>query len=236
MIKQNIYIILILTLFLTNARAQNPINQFDDNNKRHGLWTKNYHKTSEKRYEGVFDHGKEIDSFKFYTLSNGKSVLSAIKVFNPTDSIADVTFLASTKHVISKGKMNGKRFIGEWIYYHKNSKEKMIVENYNKQGLLEGERKVYFKNGELAEIAHYKNGKLHGASKWFSENGTLLRQATHKDDHLEGKNTNYDAKGNITSEGNYIKSQKKGVWRYYDNGELTKEIDHTKQEVISKNE
>eukprot|EP01093_Parvamoeba_rugata_P013356 TRINITY_DN405_c0_g1_i2.p1 TRINITY_DN405_c0_g1~~TRINITY_DN405_c0_g1_i2.p1 ORF type:complete len:237 (-),score=59.85 TRINITY_DN405_c0_g1_i2:51-761(-) len=236
MIKQKVFTIITLTLFLTSVYAQNPVNQFDKDGLRHGIWTKNYHNTDQKRYEGVFKHGKEIDSFKYYTLSAGKGVLSAIKVFNEKDSIADVTFLASTKKVISEGKMNGKRFIGTWTFYHKNSSAKMIVENYNENGLLEGERFVYFKNGLLAESAHYKNGLLHGESKWFSEKNVLLRHTHYKDDHLEGKTINYDANGNITSEGNYIKSQKKGIWKYYKDGKLTKKIDHTTQEVLYKKE
>lgn len=234
MIKQKLFSILFFTIILTTASAQKAVNQFDKDGKRHGLWTKNYHETNQKRYEGVFKHGKEIDSFKFYTLSAGKSVLSAVKVFNGKDSIADVTFLASTKKVISKGKMNGKRYVGEWIFYHKNSTIKMIVENYNDDGKLEGERFVYFKNGSVAESANYKDGKLHGESKWFSEKKVLLRHTYYKEGELEGKTINYDAEGKITSEGNYVNSQKKGIWKYYKNGKLTKEIDHTNNKVIKK--
>jgi len=236
MIKQNIYVLFILTLFLTSAYAQDVTNQFDKDGKRHGLWSKDYHQTDQKRYEGVFKHGKEIDSFKFYTLSAGKSVLSAVKVFNEKDSIANVTFFASNKKVISKGQMNGKRFVGEWIFYHKNSSAKMIVENYNDEGLLSGERFVYYLNGGLAESAHYKNGKLEGEAKWFSEQNNLLRHTYYKDDKLDGKTSYYDADGNLTSEGSYIKNQKKGIWKYYTDGKVTKEIDHTTQTVISEKE
>ncbi|MFK7833548.1 MAG: toxin-antitoxin system YwqK family antitoxin [Winogradskyella sp.] len=227
---------MIFIISLTSLNAQNVVNQFDNNGERHGIWTKDYHNTNQKRYQGVFKHGKEIDTFKYYTLSSGKSVLSALKVFNENDSIAKVTFLASTKKVISEGQMNGKRYIGQWIYYHKNATVKMIEEHYNDAGQLEGERFVYFKDGTIAESANYKNGKLDGESKWFSKKGTVLRHTHYKDDHLEGKTTNYDTNGNITSEGNYIKSQKKGIWKYYKQGKLAKEIDHTKQEVISKQE
>lgn len=236
MIKQKVFTLFTLTLFLTSAYAQNSVNQFDKDGLRHGIWTKNYHNTKQKRYEGTFKHGKEIDSFKFYTLSSGKSVLSAIKVFNESDSIANVTFLASNKKVISEGKMNGKRFMGPWTFYHKNSAAKMIVENYNEEGLLHGERFVYFKNGVVAESANYKNGKLDGESKWFSEKSVVLRHTHYKDDELEGKTINYDALGNITSEGNYIQSQKNGIWKYYKDGELSKKIDHTTQEVLFKKE
>ncbi|BAO74451.1 toxin-antitoxin system YwqK family antitoxin [Winogradskyella sp. PG-2] len=236
MIKQKIFLTLFFTIILTTAFAQKSVNKFDKDGKRHGLWTKNYHKTDQKRYEGVFSHGKEIDSFKYYTLSKGKSVLSAVKVFNKKDSLADVTFYASNKKVISEGKMNGRQYIGQWIFYHKNSTAKMIVENYNENGLLEGERFVYYKNGLVGEKAFYKNGKLNGEAKWFSEAKVLLRLATYLDNELHGKSINYDLSGNITSEGYYIKDQKKEVWKYYKNGKLSKEIDHTINKVIKKYE
>ncbi len=214
--------------------AQESTNQFDEDGKRHGLWTKNYHKTDQKRYEGVFHHGKEIDSFKHYTLSKGKSVLSAVKVFSKNDSLADVTFFASNKKVISEGKMNDRRYIGQWIFYHKNSTAKMIVENYNDDGLLQDKRFVYYKNGLVAEQALYKKGKLHGEAQWFSEKEVLLRRTNYKDDELHGKSVNYNSAGTITSEGSYIEDEKKGIWKYYKAGKLSKEIDHTNNKVIKK--
>jgi len=234
MIKQKLILGLIFTIILTLGHAQKSVNQFDKEGERHGLWTKNYHQTNQKRYEGVFKNGKEIDSFKYYTLSKGKSILSAIKVFNENDSLADITFLASNKKVISQGKMNGKRFIGQWVFYHKNSTSKMIDETYNEYGKLEGERKVYYKNGLIAEKAFYKNGKLDGEAKWFSETDVLIKWSHYKDDELNGKVINYDSDGNTTSEGDYAEDRKKGIWKYYKAGKLTKEIDHTNQKVISK--
>ena len=234
MIKQKLYLGLIFIIILTTVTAQKSVNQFDIDGKRHGLWAKSYYQTNQKRYEGVFKHGKEIDSFKYFTLSKGKSILSAIKVFNENDSLADITFLASNKKVISEGKMNGKRFIGQWVFYHKNATSKMIDETYNDGGELEGERKVYYKNGLIAEKAFYKNGKLDGEAKWFSETAVLMKWSHYKDDELNGKVINYDSDGHITSEGDYADDRKKGIWNYYKAGKLTKEIDHTNQKVISK--
>ncbi|WP_299123632.1 toxin-antitoxin system YwqK family antitoxin [uncultured Winogradskyella sp.] len=236
MIKQKVFLCLFFTITLTTIYAQKSVNQFDKAGKRHGLWTKNYHQTDQKRYEGTFVHGKEVDSFKFYTLSKGKSVLSAIKVFNEKDSIADITFYASNKKIISKGKMDGKRFVGQWIYYHKDSTKKMIVENFNDEGTLEGERYVYYDNGLVAEQASYKNGQLNGEAKWFLENEVLIKSSQYKNDKLEGKTINYDASGKKDSEGNYIANQKKGVWKYYKDGKIAKEIDHTNNKVIKKYE
>ncbi|MCT4628356.1 toxin-antitoxin system YwqK family antitoxin [Winogradskyella sp.] len=234
MIKQKVYFTFFFTIILTIAYAQKSVNQYDKNGKRHGIWTKNYYKTDQKRYQGTFKHGKEIDTFNYYTLSKGKSVLSAIKVFNEKDSIAEVTFYTSTKKIISKGKMNGKRYIGKWVFYHKNSSVIMIVEHYNDDGKLEGEREVYFKNGNTAEKAMYKNGKLHGESSWYSESNKLLRRSTYINGDLNGKTINYDADENITSEGYYTENKKSGIWKYYKDGKITKEIDHTNQKIIKK--
>ena len=232
MIKQKVYALFFFTIILTAAYAQKSVNKFDKAGERHGLWTKNYHKTDQKRYEGTFVHGKEVDSFKYYTLSKGKSVLSAVKVFNEKDSLAVVTFFASNKKVISEGKMNGRRYIGQWIYYHNNSAAKMIVENFNEEGQLEGDRKVYYTNGSVAEQAHYKNGMLDGKAKWFLENEVLIKSSEYKDDKLDGKTINYDASGKIDSEGDYIANQKKGIWKYYKDGKINREIDHTNNKVI----
>lgn len=234
MIKQKTYISLILTLFLTTSYSQNATNQFDANGKRHGLWTKNYYQTDQKRYEGTFFHGKEIDTFNFYTLNKGKSVLSAVKIFNKTNDFAQVTFLASKGAVISEGKMNGKLFIGKWIFYHKNSIAKMIEEYYNAKGELDGKRTVFYKNGTIAELSNYKNGKLNGESKWFSESNQLLKTVKYIDNELDGKAIHYDSDGNVVSEGNYKKDKKIGIWSYYDKGKLVKKINHTTKAVVFK--
>lgn len=234
MIKQKVYFTLFFTIILTIACAQKPVNQFDEDGKRHGIWTKNYHKTDQKRYEGEFVHGKEIDTFKYYTLSKGKSVLSATKVFNLKDSLSDVKFFTSKGKVISEGQMNGKKYIGQWVFYHKDSSAKMIVENYNDDGKLEGIRTVYYQNGLVAEEAHYKNGELDGESKWFSESKTLLRHSIYKNGELNGKTINYDSEGKKTSEGDYTNDKRSGIWYYYESGKLKKEIDHTNNKVIKR--
>ena len=212
--------------------AQNSVNQFDNNGERHGIWTKNYHNTNQKRYEGTFVHGKEVGEFKYYTLKNGKSVLSAIKVFNEKDSTASVKFLASNGKIISEGNSQGKKSIGKWIYYHKNSEVVMITENYNDQGELTGERTVYYKNGQVAERALYKNGLLHGLSEWFSDKGKLIKSSVYENDDLNGLSINNDSNGNISSKGRYEKNKKVDVWEYYTNGKLIKTINHTTQEVF----
>lgn len=232
MIKQKVFLILIFTNILTSVYAQNGVNQFDKNGERHGVWTKNYHDTNQIRYRGVFEHGKEVGEFKYYKLNGGKSVLSATKTFNKEDNVALVKFYASNGKVISMGKMNGKNYIGKWTYYHNNSSNVMMLENYNDNGLLNGERQVYYKNGIVAEHTNYSNGKLDGIAKWFSEQGNIIKSYVYKNHKLNGEAIYYDSTQNVSSKGFYKDNKKVEIWDYFENGILKKRIDHSTKTVI----
>lgn len=221
--------IFILTLVSSASFAQGTYNQFDVDGKRHGNWRKFFHKTKQLRYEGQFNHGKEVDTFKFYTLNKGKSVLSAIKVFSLTSDEATVTFLSSKGKMISKGQMKGKLYIGKWTYYHNKSDAIMSQEYYNDMGMLDGEKLVFYPNGTKAEKSNYTNGKLNGSSIWYAINGKVLKDFTYENDELNGISKYYDADGHIKAEGVYRKGLKHGVWNYYENGKLVKSKDHTKK-------
>ncbi|MDW5290072.1 toxin-antitoxin system YwqK family antitoxin [Formosa sp. PL04] len=217
---------LLILCIVSTAMAQS-INQLDANGKREGVWKKNFDNTNIIRYEGQFSHGKEIGTFKFYKKTGNTSTLSAVKEFNPNNDIAKVEFLTSTKKVISKGEMNGKLYIGEWKYYHKNSDKIMIIETFNDNGKLEGERLVYYDNGKIAERAFYKNGLLEGKSTWYSEKEIVLKEFNYKNNLLQGMSKYYDLDGNLLAEGAYKHDKKVGTWNYYKDGELDDTKDFT---------
>lgn len=218
---------LILFLFtIISVSAQN-INQFDANGKRHGIWKKNFDKTQILRYEGEFNHGKEIGEFKFYKNLNKKAVLTASKTFNDTNTVANVKFYTSRGKVISEGQMNGKIYIGDWKYYQKNSNGLLILEHYNSFGNLEGERTVYYKNGQITEKQYYKNGKLEGESISYSENAVVLKQFIYVNDELHGVSKYYNPKGDLITEGRYKNGKKHGIWKFYENGKLKELKDFT---------
>ncbi|MGC1631833.1 MAG: toxin-antitoxin system YwqK family antitoxin [Gelidibacter sp.] len=232
MIKQNVILGLFLTLFLTPMLAQDVINQLDSKGKRHGLWRKDFDNTTQPRYEGVFEHGKEVGLFKFYKMDGKKSVLSATREFSVDNNNIIVKFYSSKGKLISEGQMVGKLFIGKWVYYHNKTNGILIVEHYNDHGQLDGERLVYYPKGQLAEQAIYENGKQNGNSKVFSENGVLIKDFLYKDDMLDGMAKYYNAAGQLLAEGVYRNDKKHGIWKYYENGVLTEEKDFT---VYSKN-
>lgn len=225
-------VVLYISLVSTFVFSQEALNQLDDKGLRHGFWKKNFDKTKQPRYEGTFEHGKEVGVFKFYTLDRHKSVLSATREFSKDHDTIKVKFFSSKGKVISEGQMIGKNFIGKWIYYHNKTNAIMTVENYNSQGLLQGEKLVYYETGKLAEESYYNNGKIDGISKWFSKEGVVLKEFTYKDDELHGVSKYYNGDGQLLAEGAYKNDQKHGIWKFYENGILKEEKDFT---VRSKN-
>ncbi|MDG5492291.1 toxin-antitoxin system YwqK family antitoxin [Psychroserpens sp. SPM9] len=214
--------IFILTLLALSSFAQQSVNQFDADGKRHGVWRKYFDKTQELRYEGQFNHGKEVGLFKFYTLYKGESVLSATKQFNDTNSKAMVKFLSSKGKLISEGEMDGRHHIGKWIYYHNKSDAVMSTEYYNANGELEGEKLVFYPDGTTAEQANYVNGKLEGKSIWYAKDGKTLKEFTYANNELNGVSKYYDADGNLQAEGAYKNDLRIGVWTYYENNKKSK--------------
>ena len=57
-----------LFLIVTSLVYAQDINQFDESGKRHGVWKKYFEGTKQLRYEGKFDHGKEVGKFLFHSL------------------------------------------------------------------------------------------------------------------------------------------------------------------------
>jgi len=212
----------LLLFFAISMSAQN-INEFDENGERHGIWKKNFDNTNILRYEGEFNHGKEIGLFKFYQNINKKPVLAATRDFLEKSAKANVKFYASTGKLISEGQMDGKLYIGEWKFYQKDSDKLLILEHYNNEGNLDGDRFVYYANGVIAEKQQYKNGKLNGTSLYYSEENVLIKELNYENDELHGISKYYNEKGELITEGSYKRDKKNGIWKYYENGKLTDE-------------
>ena len=141
--------LLFLIALSTNLAAQDS-NKNDAAGKRHGQWKGTYETSKKPRYEGTFDHGKEMGTFKFYA-DDAKSTLMATRVFE-ADGSCYTTFLDPDGNKVSEGREVNHLQEGEWKYYHHKSKAVMSTEHYIK-GKLTGIRKVFFKNGAIAEEA-----------------------------------------------------------------------------------
>ncbi len=209
---------LVASLLISFSIFAQDLNKLDENGKKHGLWKGVYEGSKRPRYEGTFEHGKEIGLFKFFDDTKAGTVI-ATREFNPKDNSCYTIFYNQNKHKVSEGKLINRQFEGEWKYYHEDLPSIMTSEQYV-NGKLNGIRKVFYKSGEIAEETTYKNGVKNGAYKSYAENGILLEESNYKNDLNDGQAIYRNATNEIISQGLYSNGKKVGVWKMLVKGKM----------------
>lgn len=228
--KSIFFLFLFFSTFIVNA--QDKINQLDDKGNRHGLWKGTYKESNRLRYEGTFNHGKETGTFKYFDDTKAATVI-ATRDFSKGDGSCYAIFYDQKGNKVSEGTLANKLPEGEWKYYHFESKQLMSQEFY-KIGKLEGVRKVFYKDGTIAEETNYINGIKEGISKTYSEKGQLLESHIYKKGQYDGPASYYDGLGNKMYEGSYVNGKRVGTWKFFEKNKVIKEVKAAKfsQELI----
>lgn len=218
-IKSHVFLLIFFGSLITSIYAQDSINLLDTNGKFHGKYRKLYD-NGNLRYEGQFDHGKEIGIFKFYAITGEKNPI-VIKEFSPKTDSVNVKFYALSGKLESEGKMLNKSREGLWKYYFPDGKTLMSTENYKKD-LLDGETRIFYKNGKLTEVSQYKNGKLDGNRKRFDEDGKIVEDLNFANGTMHGPAIIYDENGELYAKGQYENGLKTGEWEFKIDGNWIK--------------
>ena len=210
-------------LFLVSISvfAQSDFNKIDDKGNKNGLWKGFYEESKRPRYEGTFNHGKEVGVFTYFDDTKAQSVI-ATRAFSKIDNSAYTIFYDQKKNIVTEGKIIGKIHEGPWKYYHENSKVIMTLENY-KNGNLEGLKSVYYPSGKIAEETNYKNNIKNGFYKKYAEKGILLEESNYKNGEFHGQAVYKDPEGNIVAIGIYKEGKKVGIWQFFVNGKFDHE-------------
>lgn len=218
-----------LALMFINTQwviAQTDINKLDAKGNKDGLWKGYYTESKRLRYDGTFNHGKEVGLFNFYDDTKAQSVI-ATREFNPKENSVYTIFYNQSKDKVSEGKQINRLNEGTWKYYHENSPDVMTIEFY-KAGKLEGKRTVFYKGsgvkGEenVAEETNYTNGLKNGSYKKYTLKGILLEDSNYKNGQLDGPAVYNEPLGNLASKGIFKNGKKSGVWEFYKDGKLAK--------------
>ena len=209
-------ILVLMNVFI--LQAQTDYNKLDEKGKKHGVWKGFYEESKRPRYEGTFEHGKEVGVFYYYDDTKAKSVI-ATRTFSEKDNSAYTIFYNQKKNIVSEGKVVNKLYEGEWKYYHEDSKVIMTIENY-KNGKLNGLRSVFYPSSKIADKTNYVNGVKQGNYQKYAENGIVLEDSNYKNDQYDGPAIYKDPLGNIVTEGKYVAGMKAGIWKFYENGKL----------------
>ncbi|PWA05111.1 toxin-antitoxin system YwqK family antitoxin [Flavobacterium psychrotolerans] len=232
-IKFCFFTVFVVFLISQAILAQTDINKLDDKGKKQGVWKGIYPESKRLRYEGTFDHGKEIGIFNFFDDTKAQSII-ATREFNSKDNSVYTIFYDQKKNKVSEGKQVNRLYEGQWKYYHESSKEVMTIENY-KKGKLDKLRSVFYPSTKIAEETNYVNGVKQGKYKKYSEKeGVVLEESNYKNDEFDGLAVYKDPLGNIVAQGKYVNGKKKGIWQFFENGKLVSEENMSKVKKVVK--
>ena len=196
------------------------INKLDENGKKQGLWKGIYEESKRPRYEGTFEHGKEIGVFKFFDDTRAGTVI-ATREFNKNDASCYTIFYNQNKNKVSEGKIVNKQFDGDWKYYHEDSPQIMTLEHYT-NGKLNGVRKVFYPIGDIAEETTYVNGIKEGSYKKYAANGIVMEETTYKNGEYDGLAIFRSPENVVVSKGMFKDGKKIGIWEFTTDGKTTK--------------
>jgi antitoxin component YwqK of YwqJK toxin-antitoxin module len=226
---RNFFLFICLFAGCQQVLMSQSFNQKDAQGNRNGQWRKFHEGTKQLRYEGTFVHGQEIGVFKFYDTDSGKQP-SATKSYTAGSERIDVSYFRKGGTKLSEGQVKGRKKEGKWKYFHPDGITIMTIEYY-KSDLLEGERTVYFANGQIAQKQTFVLGKEEGIDAHFSEKGIQLKMYTFQKGRLEGNSKIWNTDGNLLIEGRYKDNKKHGTWKYFVNGKLDKELKYPQNEL-----
>lgn len=208
-------------LFCQSVFCQTNFNSLDENGKKHGVWSGVYEESGRPRYEGTFEHGKEVGVFNFFDDTKAKSII-ATRTFSSKDNSCYTIFYDQQKNIVSEGKEINKLREGQWKYYHKASKSIMTLEKY-KNGKLEGVRTVYYPSGKVVDETIYKNGIKEGIYKKYSEKGIVLENSFFKNGEYDGEAVYKDPNDLVVAKGKFKNGKKVGKWQFFVNGKFESE-------------
>ncbi len=100
---------------------------------------------------------------------------------------------------------------GRWIFYFRNGK-KDEVQNYGKDGTLDGIDSVFDEDGIVFELHTYKDGILQSYT-FLDKGGNIVSSGKLDGKIISMKGCN--PQGQVTSEGIYVNGKRDGVWKFY---------------------
>jgi len=179
-----------------------------------------YYKNGQVKVKGNNKDGKRDGEFKAF-LRNGKSAGS---VFYKDGKIIKSTLVNSMKDNASFSLVTD-------INYNLNSHEivtdefpNQLLKQYfifNKNGLLDGESREYYEEGDIKSIFPFKNNIPDGVFISYYQNGNIKEKHTYKNGNEEGEGLFYYQNGNI-GQNSFLLNGKlvTEVFEYYPNGNM----------------
>ncbi|WP_338968887.1 toxin-antitoxin system YwqK family antitoxin [Fusobacterium nucleatum] len=149
-----------------------------------------YYKNGQVKVQGNHKEGKRDGEFKAF-LRNGKSAGSVV--------YKDGKIIKST--LVNSMKDNASFSLVTDIIYNLNSHEivtdefpNQLLKQYfifNKNGLLDGESREYYEEGDIKSVSPFKNNVADGIFISYYQNGNIKEKHTYKNGNEEGEGLFY---------------------------------------------
>ena len=193
------------------AEAQNAV---DGEGRRQGRWLRT-DKDGSKIYEGVFVDGLETGIFTYY-YPNG--MVRIRNTYTEPGKRCTHEAFDDQGHLVATGEYDRRNRDGQWKFYAEDGR--LVKEASYRMGIKEGRHTVFNRQGDTAEVAHWKENRRHG--RWWRRVGDKgYITGTYVNGGLEGRLEEYDEEGRLARSGNYKDGLRHGSYRYYTGGRLT---------------
>ena len=179
-----------------------------------------YYKNGQIKVQGHYKEGKRDGEFKAF-LRNGKSAGSIFykdgKIIKSTltnfmkenasfSILTDINYNLNSHKIVSSEFPNG------------------LLETYftfNKNGILDGENREYYEEGDIKSIFYFKNNVVDGTSISYYQNGNIQEKNTYKNGEENGEGILYYENGNI-KEKYFMKNDKLDgeATAYFEDGKI----------------
>jgi antitoxin component YwqK of YwqJK toxin-antitoxin module len=92
------------------------------------------------------------------------------------------------------------------------------------QDSLQGERKLFYENGQVQVVENYKNNRYEGNYKSFYENGTVEQEGLYVNNQMSGEWKTYYKNGQLKEVVTFAHNLENGPFReFFENGKLKTE-------------
>jgi len=201
------------------------------NGLKQGPWKVTYEGSTTLRYEGQFDRGTPIGTFRHYH-QNG-SIHAIMKFRGLTGSCSSQEF-SPEGVLLAEGVYSAPgRKDSTWTIYGPNQVV-LILENY-RDGQLNGPYQSFYPSGKKVESGAMRDGYREGEWSRWSEKGVKIRSCKYVNGQLNGIWTEYDNSGRPLLRGTYLNDLKEGQWVEYESGKPKTTYSYVNGRLVEEN-
>ncbi|MCF8302400.1 MAG: hypothetical protein K9I94_03920 [Bacteroidales bacterium] len=196
--------------------SRKRINRYDRQNRRNGSW-KWFYDEGTLRMEGIYSHGLKDGYFKQYDRDGN---LQKVEKYVNGELQEDAQEVVDLEIITDYYPDGSVKTVGTY----KDGVPQGIRREYDKEGNIS--QAYIFKNGQIiGEGIIKENGKKNGSWVSYYQNGKIKARGTYDDNVKVGKWTYYYPNGQVEQTGRYNnKGKPDGDWTwYYQSGNVLRE-------------